>query len=139
MRNVETETAKIAFQFSDARYLVRRSQLSSYEKQHSPPSLFKFYSLMTVYRCSPRRLLASFGIPGRAGGRAPLSITPSAMRPNVPQAKVFGARCRVSNIEQRHDAHAGSIVPGRAGKASHHRHKTRMGLTGHEPPVSLLQ
>ncbi len=91
MRNVETETAKLAFRFSDTRYLVRRSQLSSYERQHSTPSLFKFYSLLMVYRCSPKRLLASFGIPRRADGRAPLSIKPSTMRPSVPQAKVLTA------------------------------------------------
>ncbi len=104
MRNVEAETARIAFRFSDKRYLVLRSHLSGYEKQRSTPSLFKFYSLLTVYRCSPARLLASFGIPGRAGGRAPLAIRPSlSVRPSAPAAETHGSRTR----RQRKDLRGG--------------------------------
>ncbi len=63
MRDVEAETARIAFRYSDKRYLVVRSQLSLYERQTNTPNLYKFFSLMKVYRCSPSRLLRILRIP----------------------------------------------------------------------------
>ncbi len=95
MREVEIATARIAFQFSDKRYLVLRSHLSGYERQKSTPSLFKFYSLLMVYGCSPKRLLASFGIPGRKGGKTPLAIKPSlSVRLDAPAAEIHGPGTR---------------------------------------------
>ncbi len=91
MCDVEVETAKIAFRFSDKRYLVLRSHLSSYEKQRSAPSLYKFFSLLTVYHCSAKRLLGLLGIPGRTGGSVPLTIKSSTwMHPSPPPAKTIG-------------------------------------------------
>ncbi len=65
MRDVERESAAIAFRFANPRYLVRRSQLSLYERGVSTPSVFKLYSLRIVYRCAYVTLLGAFGV-GRA-------------------------------------------------------------------------
>jgi hypothetical protein len=91
MRDVEAATARIAFRYADKRYLVVRSQLSLYERQTNTPNLYKFFSLMTVYRCSPARLLRILGIPGGVGGKSPLSTSlASWMRPSSPRAQVVG-------------------------------------------------
>ena len=93
MRDVEAETAKIAFRFSDKRYLVQRSHLSSYERQRSTPSLYKFFSLLSVYHCTPGRLMASFGIPGRSGGKAPVTVKASTWtRPSAPLVMLLSAQ-----------------------------------------------
>ncbi len=61
MRDVEQESAGIAFRFASSRYMVRRSHLSSYERGYSTPSIFKLYSMKLMYRCTYATLIAAFG------------------------------------------------------------------------------
>jgi len=72
MREVERDSAAIAFRMSSTKYLVRRSLLSSYENNKLFPSIFKLHSLSVVYRCRMRRLLDCFGIPKPVRRRARL-------------------------------------------------------------------
>jgi len=63
LRDVEVQSATIARKLKCSAYLVSVARLSEYERGNGAPSVFKMYSLATVFGCALAEVAAWYGIP----------------------------------------------------------------------------
>jgi transcriptional regulator with XRE-family HTH domain len=81
MREVESASFRIAERHGNDEFAVCPSRLSDIETKGLVPSIFRLYSLSTIYRCDLREILAWYGID--------LSLSAADLQLNLPPKSHF--------------------------------------------------
>ena len=65
LRDVHTESMKLARTLRNRRFILPASRLHDFEVKNTIPSIHRLYTLAHVYGCDVRELLGWYGVPLR--------------------------------------------------------------------------